>query len=500
MSGTPAATPTTSDRLRPERRASARVLQWALPLAFVALCGPLGAFMATNTPPGQVPDETGHIVKADSLLGGEVLARRAPALAPDGTMPLQQGVDGDFSLQRVANEPAPAQLTAEHWAQVHAVRWSGPAFIPLGTISGYWPAFYLPGAAGLGVAKALGASPFDAFLTARLFAFAVFVAAGTAALALARRGQALLFCALAAPMALHLGASVNQDGLLIAASALAVALLTRSCPADVAVPSPWPDAPRLCAAALIACVALAKPPYMPMAALLLLPLPPISLGRVWASRLGLAGAVTVAVLAWTWFTVRYVSTPVLRPPAEAGPLWPGPRPAVFAGTDFAGQMRVILAKPIRFLTLPWHTLMHDGILWDEAIGILGYLAIFLPGWLYRLWSWAAASALAADAAWKDDRAPVLPSWQVPIPLLCIATTVVGIYLSQYLSWTEVGGDHVEGPQGRYFLPLVPVLAFGLPALGRSAPAGAVLRVLPVAACLADLVVVPGLLVRYFYMH
>ena len=480
------------------RVATDPVLHWLLPFVFVALCGPLGLFMAVNTPPGQVPDESGHIIKADSLLHGEALAHREIAGTPDGSLRLQQGVDGDFALQAVAAEPSPAQLTAAHWAEVHAVGWSKPVFLPLGTISGYWPVFYLPAALGLSLAKAWGAAPFDAFITARLFDFAAFMAAGTAALGLARRGQVLFFCTLAVPMALHLGASVNQDGLLIAASVLAVALLTRSLDDVSATVTLRRSAPLLWAAALIGCIVLAKPPYLPLAGLLLLPF--ARSGRVWVGRLALAGAVVVTALAWTWFTVHFVTTPVPRPPAEAGPLWPGPRPAIFAGTDIPGQMRVLTAKPVRFLTLPWHTLIHDGILWYEAIGILGYLAIYLPNWLYGLWACGAISAVAADLLWRRDRAAALPAWQAPIPLLCIAATVLGIYLSQYLSWTEVGGDHVEGPQGRYFLPLVPVLAFALPSFGRSATAGTALRLLPAAACLADMLVVPGLLIRYFYMH
>ena len=45
-----------------------------------------------------------------------------------------------------------------------------------------------------------------------------------AALLLARRGRALLFCVLAFPMSLSLGASLNEDGLLIATAVFGFAL------------------------------------------------------------------------------------------------------------------------------------------------------------------------------------------------------------------------------------------------------------------------------------
>ena len=477
-----------------------RKLHRLLPVLFIVLCGPLSIVLAMNEPPGQVPDESGHAVKAYSLLSGELLGHREVVPLVDGRTGQQQGVDADFAIFAVSNEPSPAQLTADHWAAVHAVNWGKNSFQTIGTLAGYWPGFYLPATAGLGIAKALGASPFDAFMTARLFQLTTYLSLGFLALLLAQRVQVLLFCTLSVPMSLHLGASVNQDGLLIATSVLAVALLTRSGKTGEALLPIRQDAARLWSAVCIAAVVLAKPPYVPIAGLLLLPLVSFRMRDVWVGRLALVAGVLVCAVGWIWITVHFVATPIVRPPAEAGPLWPGPRPAIFSGTDMAAQLQVLMAKPVRFLTLPWRTLIHHGILIDEGIGILGYLQIHLPNWLYLLWFWAIGSAVLADLLWTSKRAVTLPAWQAGLPVLCAVATFLGIFLSQYLSWTEVGGDHIEGPQGRYFLPLIPVIAFALPSIVRSPSAALVLRMIPICACLADLIVVPGVVIRYFYMH
>ncbi len=460
-----------------------------LPVLFLLVAGQLGVFLALAVPPGEVADEHNHVMRADSLLHGEVLAHRALSPVPDGVWRLQQDADSDPALMLVAEQPALHPITGQRWAQVDAQRWTGSMFVPLGTIASYWPVFYVPAAAALGVAKAAGIRPFAAFHLARLANLATFLALGLAALLLARRGQALLFCTLSLPMTLSLAASVNQDGLIIAASALAAALLT------------WPcGTPRLLAAMLLGSVAMAKPPYLPLAGVLLLPFPPWRQRRAWLERCGLILLVGLAALSWAALALHDVATPVLRVPAEAGPLWPGPRPAIFAGTDIRAQLGVLLARPARLVTLPWRSLWHDPDLGRQAIGILGWLNVRLPPWLYGLWAWALAAAAVADAVGRRAGAVVLPARQAAWPLLCLVAALLGVYLSQYLSWTAVGGAFIDGVQGRYLLPLLPILALALPSLRPLPALHAALAALPAAACLAGAAVLPGIVIGAYYLR
>lgn len=53
----------------------------------------------------------------------------------------------------------------------------------------------------------------------------------------------------------------------------------------------------------------------------------------------------------------------------------------------------------------------------------------------------------------------------PTSALIVAGSVVGIFLSQFLIWSVACGEVVEGVQGRYFLPLLP-LALTLAAVSR----------------------------------
>lgn len=101
-------------------------------------------------------------------------------------------------------------------------------FIPIPNSARYAQLLYVPSAIGLGLSKALGASPFAAILTGRLTNLACYQLLGVLALCLAKRGRALLFCMLTLPTSLSMAGSFNLDGLVIATMPFSVALFSRS--------------------------------------------------------------------------------------------------------------------------------------------------------------------------------------------------------------------------------------------------------------------------------
>jgi hypothetical protein len=86
----------------------------------------------------------------------------------------------------------------------------------------------------------------------------------------------------------------------------------------------------------------------------------------------------------------------------------------------------------------------------------------------------------------------LPPW--PERLLLPAAALACLWLvilSQYATWTNVGESRVDGPQGRYLLPLVPMLILAFARLRPAAEPGRRWPVLlPVAAAAVDVVAVP----------
>ena len=246
--------------------------------------------LAALTPLGRVADEPAHALRAASLLHGQWIGRRAPVIMPGGAERVMAGLDADGALLGVQGGSDRPKLLQDHADWSRAQVWAGTRrFHEAANVAVYMPVFYAPAAVGMGVARAAGAGPFGATYAARMVNVACFAALGLAALLLARRGHALLFCTLTLPMTLSLAGSVNQDGLIIGSSALAAALLSRGA---ASAPPGWA---YWAAAVLLACIVAVKPPYAPLLAGLLLPLPPV---RAWPRLRGPLLSQAPSGLAW----------------------------------------------------------------------------------------------------------------------------------------------------------------------------------------------------------
>ncbi len=405
-----------------------RPRRFALSAGFFVLALLNGWLLAGVLPLGQAADEAAHAVRVDALSRGRGLGHR-------------EGTAGGFTTQPTLADvafktfPRHPQTRAERDA-AEAVGWDAPRrFIELGTIATYFPAVYLPAAAAVLAARRLHATPAQAFMAGRRANVLTFALAGAAALALARRGRALIAAVLLLPMSLGLAASLSGDAMMIAMAALAAACLTRC--------GHWE---WWAAAALLTLLGLTKPPYAPLLLALAAGRPALPV------RLGVVALSAALMLGWAAYNQAAVMGTTGWPPYAAGPLWPGP-PRQFATTDPAAQLQVLLADPAQATALVVRTLGQETQIWPNLIGTLGWLNITLPDWLYALWTGALA---LASLGLLTERGPGPAS--ALAGLLGIALGAWAIMLAQYLGWTEVGAAVIAGVQGRYFLPLLPFLA------------------------------------------
>jgi hypothetical protein len=470
-----------------------KLFRTALSRAFILFVFPLGLVLAFVTPPGLVGDEPAQMVRAVALLHGALIGERVVSTAPDGRTFPSAGVRTDPAIIFTCMTPGDP-ITRRILAEKTTLRWSHQTiFAVLDPIAVNFPIFYVPSAFGIGATRWLGGRPFQAVYAGRLVSYCCYLLLGVMALALARRGQAMIFVALSMPMTLSLGASCAPDGLFIATAALGTALFSRGA---------W-----LPGAACLAAVILVKPPYALLAMLALSPLPPF---RAWAAerhllfkRLGLTALIVLPGLLWFAYAMIFVSAPEPRPAYHPGPLWPGNPDIVFFSTNVTAQLRVVLAHPLIFIGMVWNS-MAPGVyfhnLYESTIGILNWLRMILPSSIYNLWVIGAAGALVADLLVERDYGPVLS--ETLILLAVIITTVILVWLSEYLTWTNVGLDEIDGPQGRYLLPLIPILGFALPRIGFRG-AWIVRRAaisLPMIAALWTLILLPRWLAIQFYTN
>jgi hypothetical protein len=474
--------------------------------AFLLAAAPFGVLHAMLVPVGQIADEPAHGFRAYALAHGQFVGRRADYPQPGGPAAMTT-VDVDTILAVIMLRSIGASAKPLSWKDLSIAALSDWSRVRqpyiVGAMGGYFPAFYLPAAATIAVGERLGVHPLATIQAARLVNLGCFLLLGVTALLAARRGRALLLCVLAVPMSVALAASLNEDGLLIATAVLAAALLTRVQAGGVAwmgVGWDW-----WAAAAGLLAVAMAKPPYLPLFLLLLMPLPWWGQWR-WAAaglavRAGRMALLALPVLAWAAFAQHEVLGVIGHVPYAAGPLWPGQPGQLFNATDPAAQTRVLLAHPdwiprLVESSLPFRVAM------GEMIGVLGWLALKLPDWLYSLWAGVILVALASETvggrggAWRAGAADMAAT-----TLACVASYAL-VCVSLYLTWTPVGFDHVEGVQGRYVLPLVPFLALVQPQIGLPGVVPARLAGLgaPLAAAVAGMLAMPAVFLWAYYLR
>ena len=423
----------------PERRLPG--VRWDLWFLVVAIV--FGVFLAVATPPLQEHDAVNHLVRVDRMARGtlvEPLDDQGRTNAPiDGCVNgfIEHHTDrglSDTSLDLRGNWEAVPCTEPTEWA------------IPSAALN--TPVPYVADLVGYAGAKALGAGVPVRVLAARLTGLAAYVAAVWLALRLAPKGRAVLFAVAVLPSSLALAGGVHPDSTGIAAAILAVALTLR------ARERPSRGVLAGLAASLVV-VALCKNLYSPIVLLVLL-VPAAAFADRWARRgyvavTGLAAG--LAVVAWSSHVsrTRYV---------VAG-----------FGVDSEKAQTYVAHHPLSFLASTWRGL------WDPFVreitlpgfvevlgGMRGSRVAYTYGDLPPLAIFGVAAAVVALAVFADPgRAPRSdPRSRRLIALVTgaiVVATVLLVYLGMALTANPPGADTLIWAQGRYFLPLVPLLAF-----------------------------------------
>ncbi len=452
------------------------ILIIAFLLAATAAC----LFFVIAVPTGQAPDERAHALRADSVRHGVIVGRRweaSPAPATQNTVRFayhQAGGTADpalvVALAPFADLPPDARLTPDLFAVARATPWQGPAIVDFPNTIQYPPVFYAGGAIALAAAQGLGFGPYDATIAMRLVNAAQFLALGGLALWFAVAGRLCLFVLLTLPMTLFVASSTSQDGIMIAAAALAAALVSRMWR------TPALPAGRLALLALIlAAFITARPTNAPLALLLLLP----QAGMIWRQRLVAFAAVTLATLGWTVLVTMPLAVTLRE------------------GVDAAAHLAQITTSPGIFLGKLRTTLDANlGDYFAQMVGRFGLLQILMPDWSLQAYLLPVAAAIVGDMV----QPAAAPRTRLVAALAIILGGAGLIAVAQYLTWTPVGSAQVEGVQGRYFLPLAVVVGLGvaglMPLAGRWPRGLAVLGVLtgPLIGALA----VPGVVLARYY--
>jgi len=397
----------------------------------VLLVGLLGGLLfVALTPPFQAPDENRHFCRAYHLSEGVLFPKAGRADLPESVVRVSE------SFQSLAGHPErKADLAA--WRQALAVPLAPErhAESGIGGAALSTPAPYLPQALAALAGRLLGLPPLVLLYLCRLANLAAALAVAWLAVRIAPFYRWLFAFLALDPMALFLRSSASADALTDAAALLLVAVVLA-----LAVG----HAGRYRIALLlgsVALVVLAKgASYLLLPALVLL-IPAERFGgrRRQAATLAAVLVLALAGVALSSWAARRAYTP----------------PRVEVTLDPGAQIARIARRPFHFVAIALADAVRRAPVYAiQFVGNLGWLDTPLQAPVLL------GYALLLLALALIDGSPVfsLGSGRRLLVAAITAGTLLAIYVSQYMLWTAVGADAVEGVQGRYLLPLAPAAA------------------------------------------
>ena len=360
---------------------------------FIVIAAVFGVAFVFITPPLEVPDEAAHYWRACAIAHG--VFQPVPQYGQGySAIPA-----GERELGISGGKPLRLFRSIPYVRERVIVRY------PL-SLS---PLPFVPQALGIAVGDVLRLRPLFSFYLGRLLSLAASLALVTLAMrALPAARSIFATCALL-PMTLFMFASFSPDGMTIAMTFVAAALALSG--------SAW---------IILATIALALcKPY------LLVPLVVLATRR---RALVLATMATTIAGGFIAKSLASTSATWIRPDVNADV-----------------QLEQITHHPLHVaLVIAGDLAQHAALYGRQMIGTLGWLAVPLPMIVILL----VAASLLFVALVAGPR--VTPAQRVTAAIVAIAS-IISVEISEYIGWTRAGANLVDGVQGRYFIPILPLL-------------------------------------------
>lgn len=128
------------------------------------------------------------------------------------------------------------------------------------------------------------------------------------------------------------------------------------------------------------------------------------------------------------------------------------------GVDSGLQVAHVLKDPVNYLNVIYNTVLekHEIIFWEFFGDGLGALTIYVNRFGYYF----CAALLIILAVSRYDMITIKKKDKM-IMLFAVISSVLLIFTSEYVQWTKVAADVIEGIQGRYFIPVALIICICL---------------------------------------
>ena len=396
---------------------------------FLLAGGIFGILLIFLIPPFQNPDEPAHTFRvfhlAEGHLQGTQLADRSGGYVPAWLIQL------DSSMRYLRNHPEARMHPLEQDWQDHSFR-----FADFPNVSYYFPVGYLPFVLVARMTEWLGWSGPRVIFLLRITGLILWLMSIFWLMQAVPMGRLLTFVVALLPGTLAVVCSISADVTSLVLVVLWLTLMLRK----KAVRSEW-----LVTVALL--FTLQRPNWWPLTLLILLQ--PQSVRQTWIKManilIPLLGTMAYVLMIRHEFITYSNYNPAFRDALQINP-----------GVDPQAQLSYVFHDPQFFL----HALFDT---WLDIFGPVTRHLVGKFGWGANYVSWygfaAGLFALILAASTNRDRFHRLEK----LGFLWIAVAVVLMTsLILYLQWNPVGSTYIHGINGRYLIPILPLLLLAIP--------------------------------------
>lgn len=380
----------------------------------------------------QTPDEFMHFFRSVSISEGKIFGIRDSSNALGNYLPME--LNNTIDKLTAKNS---SHVILSDYLRIMETYFSGEkSFYKIVNTLVYFPTSYIPQTIGVIIARLFGLSLFWIITFGRIANAMFYALLSFFSIKIIRERYKLimLFVSLM-PMSVYLSCSFSTDSVLIASTLLFISIILRK---DA---SPNNDfKARLMQYILGFIIILGKFTYFPLLLIHWI------IDRKSKKKIAAGIIFDLSMIAsagiWNLFIIKIVGNISSR--TDVNPI---------------SQVKMILEKPLSYTHILFETIYRDFdeyVVYLNTLGWLSHTMYFLVPFtvfLIFLYSITASS--------RDVSKAITPKIDIAIIVFSILFTIVLIETALYVTWTPIGKDRINGVQGRYFIPALPLIMISI---------------------------------------
>ena len=408
---------------------------------FITLATIFGLAMIFSMPLFMVPDEAVHFDRAYQIGSGHLLSQTVDGVT-GGIVPVIPG-----SVKTINGLMVPPIPRSQYFRKILS---SDKKFVAFPSSATYSPVAYIPQATGIDLGRIFSQSLGSMVIIGRIFNLAAYIFLVWLAIRIARYGKWVYAVAALFPVAIQEAASLSTDVMTIGLAFVSIAFIHSLFLQD----KPISNRQYMYIGLLGLGLGLTKQTNI----VFLLPilfLPKNIFKSLWG-KFGfiVVGAGISIFAAISWYLIMKYQKYELN---DAKTLDIG-------NVNPVEQLKYVVEYPLKFIETLFRTYIFGGFhnptilpnfYWISMYGFFSLFAYQLPIPFISLGYIILLIAFLYTGSERQKMKPVIKLSIIQTVEFVLAAIAVALAL--YLVWTPVGATTVDGIQGRYFIPLIPLL-------------------------------------------